>query len=136
MKDRAQLVKKKWRSNLKDNAGDNFFLNLEELSKTFTDLMIRTQTTLGKPLVNLGSTVDKWIFSASVISRMVGRILAMSILGMGLITLLAFLNGESPTLSRVLSVLLQSRLYQLFLVAAAIFNIRQILFRLRDRDSV
>lgn len=135
MKDRAQLVKKKWRSKLKDNAGDSFFLNLEELGKSFTDLMIRTQTTLGKPLVNFGSTVDKWIFAASVLTRMVGRILLATILGMGLFALATYFNGETFSFFGALSALAQNRLYQLFLVAAAVLNIRHILFRLRDRDS-
>jgi len=135
MKDRAQLVKKKWRSKLKDNAGDSFFLNLEELGKTFTDLMIRTQTTLGKPLVNLGSTVDKWIFTASVLSRMTGRIVLVTLLGIGLFSLAAYLNGETLSFFGTLSALAQNHLYQLFLVAAAVFNIRHILFRLRDRDA-
>ncbi len=134
MKDRAQLVKKKWRSKLKDNAGDNLFLNLEELGKTFTDLMIRTQTTLGKPLVNLGSTVDKWIFTASVLSRMTGRILLATLLGMGLFYLAAYFNGASLSFLGALSMLAQNRFYQLFLVAAAVLNVRHILFRLRDRD--
>jgi len=135
MKDRAQLVKKKWRSKLKDNAGDSVFLNLEELGKTFTDMMIRTQTTLGKPLVNLGSTIDKWIFTVSVLSRMAGRILLVTLLGMGLFDLVAYLNGEPLSFLGTLSALVQNHLYQLFLVAAVVFNIRHILFRLRDRDA-
>ena len=134
MKDRAQLVKKKWRSNLKDNAGDHFFLNVEELGKTFTDLMIRTQTTLGKPLVNLGSTVDKWIFSASVISRMLGRILLVTLLGLGLFGLAAYLDREPFSFFGALLALAQNGLYQAFLAAALILNIRHILFRLQDRD--
>jgi ubiquinone biosynthesis protein len=135
MKDRAGLVKKKWREKLKDNAGDNLFLNLEELGKSFTDLMIRTQTTLGKPLVNLGSTVDKWVFAASVLSRMAGRILLVSLLGMGLFTLVGYLNTQPLSFMQALTMLVQNHLYQFFLVAVAFFNIRHILFRMRDRDS-
>ena len=135
MQDRAQLVKKKWRSNLKDNAGDNLFLNLEELGKTFTDLMIRTQTTLGKPLVNLGSTVDKWIFATSVISRMAGRILLLTLLGMGLFSLVTYVHSQPLTFIGAFSAVIQNRFYQLLLAAGVIFNIRHILFRLRDRDS-
>ncbi len=134
MKDRAELVKKKWRARLKDNAGDSFFLNLEELGKTFTDLMIRTQTTLGKPLVNLGATVDKWIFSTSVLSRLAGRILVVTLFGLGLLAVSAFLQNEPLTLSSAFSALARNPLYQLFLVFAVFFNIRHILFRLRDRD--
>jgi hypothetical protein len=135
MKDRAGLVKKKWREKLKDNAGDNFFLNMEELGKTFTDLMIRTQTTLGKPLVNLGSTVDKWIFAASVLSRMTGRILLLTIVGMGLFVFSAYFAGLPISINGALTQLVQNRLYLLLLLASIFFNIRHILFRIRDQDS-
>lgn len=134
MKDRADLVKKKWRSKLKDNAGDSFFLQLEEMGKTFTDLMIRTQSALGKPLVNLGSTVNKWIFSASVLSRMAGRILVVTLLGLGLYSLAAYLSNAPFTLVSTFTALAKNHIYQLFLVFAVFFNIRHILFRLRDRD--
>ena len=136
MKDRAGLVKKKWRSKLKDNAGDNFFLQLEEMGKTFTDLMIRTQTTLGKPLVNLGSTVNKWIFTFSVLSRMAMRILVVTLLGMGLYSLVAYLSHAPFTLTSTFTALVKNPAFLLFLVFAIFFNIRHILFRLRDRDNV
>ena len=61
MKVRAVLVKRKWRRKLRDNAGDGVFLNVEDLGNTFNDLMIRAQTILSKPIVNLGSTVNKWV---------------------------------------------------------------------------
>jgi predicted unusual protein kinase regulating ubiquinone biosynthesis (AarF/ABC1/UbiB family) len=135
MKDRAELVKARWRQNLRDNAGDNFFLNVEEIGKTFNDLMIRTQTTLGRPLVNLGSTVDKWVFATSVLSRMIGRILLVTLLGMGLVNGIHYFYGGSGSFVEVLNTVLQNRLYQLFLVLALVFNVRHILLRLSDRDA-
>jgi ubiquinone biosynthesis protein len=135
MKDRAQLVKSKWRKRLRDNSGDGFFLNLEDIGKAFNDLLIRTQTTLGRPIVNLGSTVDKWVFAASVLSRMTGRILLVTILAMGIVHIGGYFTGEPLTFWMELSVVAQNKLYQLFLIAAAVFNVRHILFRLRDRDS-
>ncbi len=135
MKDRARLVKKKWREKLKDNTGDGFFLNVEELSKSFNDLMIRTQTTLGQPLVHFGSTVDKWIFAISVLSRMVGRVLLITFLGLGLVGALQLMSGLPVTLSVLFQILAQNRLYQFLLAATAILNVRHILFRLRDLDK-
>ena len=134
MKDRAELVKLKWRKKLKDNAGDNFFLNVEEIGKTFNDLMIRTQTTLGRPLVNLGSTVGKWVFSASVLSRMAGRVLLVTLLSMGLVNIGRYFWGGDLSFVSILSTVMQNRFYQLFLAFALVFNVRHILFRLRDRD--
>ena len=134
MKDRAKLVKKKWRSKLKNNAGDSFFLQMEEMGKTFTDLMIRTQTTLGKPLVNLGSTVNKWIFTVSVLSRMVGRIVVLTLIGIGLYSLVAYLNHTPFTLISAITALARNIVFLGFLAIGFTINIRHILLRLHDRD--
>ena len=135
MKDRAQLVKKKWRKKLRDNSGDQFFLNLEDLGKSLTDLMISAQTTLNRPIVSFGSTVDKWVFSIAVLSRMVGRILLVTFLAMGAIALYNSLTGQVKSFQDILGSVLQSRLYWLFLLSACILNFRHIAFRLKDRDS-
>jgi predicted unusual protein kinase regulating ubiquinone biosynthesis (AarF/ABC1/UbiB family) len=135
MKDRAQLVKLRWRERARENAGDGFFLYLEEIGKSFNDLMIRAQSMMGRPIVNLGSTVDKWIFTVSVLSRMAARIILVTILGMVLINILLYIRGEPILYFNTLGLVLQDRFYQLFLVAATIFNVRHILFRLMERDT-
>ena len=135
MKDRAELVKLKWRKRLRENSGDNLFLNLEEFGKTLDNLMLRAQTTLGRPIVNLGSTVDKWIFAASVITRMAGRILIVTALAMFVVDISLYLNGLPLTFPLVLNQVLQNQYYQLFLIAALVLNIRHILFRFKERDA-
>ncbi|PKN94082.1 MAG: hypothetical protein CVU44_06670 [Chloroflexi bacterium HGW-Chloroflexi-6] len=134
MKIRAQLVKRKWRRKLHDNAGDGVFLNIEDLGNAFNDLMIRAQTTLGRPIVSLGSTVNKWVFATSVLSRMAGRILFVTVLCMSLIGALHFLAGSPISFVGAVEQVIQNRLYQLFLLFAVVFSMRLILFRLRDRD--
>jgi ubiquinone biosynthesis protein len=135
MKIRAQLVKRKWRRRLRDNAGDGAFLNVEEFTNTFNDLMIRVQTMLSKPIVNLGSTVNKWVFAASVFSRMMGRILLVTALGMGVVWVARILSGEPVSFMNSLTEIVQNRLYQVFILAAVIFSTRLLVFRLRDRDT-
>jgi len=135
MKIRAELVKRRWRKKLRNNAGDGVFLNVEDLGNSFNDLMIRAQTTLGKPLVNLGSTVNKWVFTASVLSRMAGRVLFVSVLFMGAAGLLNFFSSETISFTSMLNQIIQNKLYLAFLIAAVIFNTRLILFRLLDRDA-
>lgn len=134
MKVRAQLVKRKWRKKLRHNAGDGVFLNIEDLGNTFNDLMIRAQTTLSKPIVNLGSTVNKWVFATSVLSRMIGRILFITLLFVGLISLAHIVKEDPVSFTVALDQLFQNKIYRVFLVAAALFSARLILFRLRDRD--
>jgi ubiquinone biosynthesis protein len=135
MKDRSELVKLKWRERFKNNAGDGIFLHLEEIGKSFNDMMIGAQTMLSKPLVNLGSTVDKGIFITSVLSRMAGRILLVTILGMVLINIALYIKGEPILYFNTLGLVLQDRLYQLFVIIALLINTRHILFRLTDRDA-
>jgi predicted unusual protein kinase regulating ubiquinone biosynthesis (AarF/ABC1/UbiB family) len=134
MKIRAQLVKRKWRSKLHDNAGDGVFLNIEDFGNAFNDLMIRAQTTLGRPIVSLGSTVNKWVFATSVLSRMAGRILFVTVVCMTLTGILHFFAGTSISFVSAVEQVIQNRLYQVFLFFAVLFSTRLILFRLRDRD--
>jgi hypothetical protein len=135
MKDLAQLVKQKWRKRLKDSAGDEFFLNVEESGKTFNDLLLRTQSVLGKPIVNLGSTINKWIFSASVLIRLAGRILFITILAVIGVRLWHAFAGESISIGMVLNLVIQNRLYQAFLIVAMVINLRHIIFRLREPEG-
>lgn len=135
MKVRAHLVKRKWRKRLKNNAGDGVFLSVEDFGNSFNDLMIRAQTILSKPIVNLGSTVNKWIFTASVLSRMGGRILIVSIAFLGIFALLHTVQGELVSFVETLKQVVQNRVYQAIIIAGLLFNSRLILTRLRDRDS-
>lgn len=134
MKIRAQLIKRKWRRQLKDNAGDGVFLKVEDLGNTFNDLMIRAQTVLSKPIVNLSSTVNKWVFAITVLSRMAGRILFVTLLGMGLVALLHIVTGDQVPFILTMNQVIQNKIYQTFLIITLIFSARLILFRLRDRD--
>lgn len=134
MKIRAQLVKRKWRRKLRANAGDGVFLNIEDFGNTFNDLMIRAQTILSKPVVSIGSTVNKWIFAISVLSRMSGRVLFITLLSMGMVGLFHILAGEPVSFTSTAGQVIGNRFYQAFLFVAAIFSARLILFRLRDRD--
>lgn len=134
MKVRAQFVKRRWRKSLRDNAGDDVFLNVEELGNTFNDIMIRVQTLLSRPIVNLGSTVNKWVFAASVLSRMAGRILLVTLILIGLQEIFYNLTGARVPFVNVLNTMLSNKFYLAFLTVTTIFSIRLIVFRLTDRD--
>jgi hypothetical protein len=134
MKIRAELVKRKWRRKLRNNAGDGVFLNIEDFGNSFNDLMIRAQSILSKPIVNLGSTVNKWVFTASVLSRMGGRVLIISGVFMGLFGIFHIFTGESVSFMATFNQVIQNKLYQILMIAGVVFNTRLILVRLRDRD--
>jgi hypothetical protein len=134
MKIRAQFVKRKWRKKLRNNSGDDVFLNVEELGNTLNDVMIRVQTILSRPIVNLGSTVNKWVFAASVWSRMGGRILFFTIVFMSLFGGFEIFSGNPFSFLGTLNDVIHNRLYQIILAVSVVFSVRLILFRLRDRD--
>jgi ubiquinone biosynthesis protein len=134
MKIRAQFVKKRWRKSLRDNAGDNIFLNIEDVENAVSDIIIRAQAILNRPVVNLGVTVNKWVFIASVISRMVGRILFVTLIATGAVDVFHQLTGTAIPLLTMLGAVVSNKFYLAFLAAAFIFNARLILFRLQDRD--
>jgi len=65
---------------------------------------------------------------------MVGRILFITLLGMGLVALMNLLTGSPVTFTLTAEQVLQNKIYQGFLFVALVFSARLILFRLRDRD--
>lgn len=138
MEDRAELIKKRWRARLRENAGDGLFLQIEEMTNSMNDIMLRAQTTLGRPVVAFGATVDKVAFTISVFSRLVARVLFVTVLAMGGVAASRSLYGTAVTLasfSDAFLTVLRSPLYQIFLVAAAVLNLRHIMFRLQESDD-
>ncbi len=135
MRYRAQFVNRRWRKRLRDNSGDNIFLNVEELGNTFNDLMIRVQSLLSRPVVNLGSTVNKWVFTVSVLSRMAARILFVTLALVGLVQIAQYWLGVPVPFLNTLGAVTSNKVYLVFLGATILFSVRLILFRLRDRDT-
>ncbi len=138
MRDRAGLIRKRWRRELRERAGAGLFLRLEELGNSFNDAVLRAQATLGRPVVQFGANVDKLAFTIGVLSRLAGRVLLVTMVGLALVAGSRSLYGTPVTLesfSSALRAVAQSPLYLLFLVSAAVLNIRHILFRLRESDD-
>lgn len=134
MKIRAQFVKRRWRRSLRDNSGDDVFLNVENVGNAVNDIMFRVQAMLSRPIVNLGSTVNKWVFAASVLSRMGGRILFATLMLVGAVEIYYGVTGVKIPFLDGLGRVASNKFYLAFLAATVIFSLRLIVFRLRDRD--
>jgi ubiquinone biosynthesis protein len=134
MKDLAQLVKQKWRQRIRDNSGDGFFLNLEEAGNTFNDLLLSMQSASDRPIVTLGSTINKGIFSASVLVRLAGRILFITVLAMLGVQLWHAAAGDSVSMGTALSAVIQNWLYQVLVAGALLLNMRHIIVRLTEPE--
>ena len=134
MKDLAQLVKQKWRERLRDNSGDGFFLNVEDAGNAFNDLLLSTQSAAGRPIVTLGSTINKGIFGASVLVRLAGRILFVTILAILGVQLWHAAAGDSVSMGMAFSAVIQNRLYQVLVLGALLLNMRHIIVRLTEPE--
>jgi ubiquinone biosynthesis protein len=135
LRDRAQLVKRKWRTNLREVAGDGIFLAVDELGQAFNDLMVRAQTSLNNPVLNFSFTVNKWAYAFSVIMRMIGRVLGVTLVAMGLAYAANTIAGHPVQFTNAFLIVTNNRLYQLLLLAIGLFGARNIFFRMRDRDT-
>ena len=134
MKDLAQLVKQKWRTQLHDNSGDGFFLNVEEAGNALNDLLLRMQSAVGRPIVTLGSTINKGIFSASVLVRLAGRVLFITLLAMLGVQLWHAAAGESVPVAMAFGAVIENQLYQVLVLGALILNLRHIIVRLTEPE--
>ena len=134
MKDRAVAIRKRWRNDIQDVAGDRLLLRVEELGSSVTNLMLRAQSVLGKPVVKFGSTIDKLIFAMTVITRMTGRIAFVTFATLTVLYVQQLMAGLPVSITASLGSLFSNQFYLAFLVLMGILNIRQIIFRLVDRD--
>jgi ubiquinone biosynthesis protein len=135
MQDLAQITKRKWRQRLRDNSGDGFYLNLEAAGEAFNDLLLNLQSAVGRPIVTLGSTINKGIFSASVLVRLAGRVLFVTLAAMLGVQLWQALAGESLSAGAAFGVVIHNRLYQLVIAAGLILNLRHIIVRLTEPET-
>ena len=97
--------------------------------------MYRTQGMLGSPLFNFSSLVGKWVFTASMIIKIISRVFLVSLLGILIITGLQLWGGHSLELLNILKILVTHRGYQIMVAILVIINTRHILFRLKDQDN-
>ena len=66
---------------------------------------------------------------------MFGRILLVTLLCVLFVNFSQFTGSQPVSVGNAISVVLQSRIYQLFILAAVVLNTRHILFRLKELDK-
>lgn len=136
MKDRAAAIRKRWRQDSKDFVGDGLLLRIEELGSSVSSLILRAQTVLGKPVVKFGSTIDKLVFSATVITRMSARIAFVTFFAMLVLAVEKLISNSPISLIGAFATLVSNPFYLAFVMFMAFLNVRQIATRLVDRDLV
>jgi ubiquinone biosynthesis protein len=135
MADRAQLARQRWQRRFQDTTPDDVFLRLEELGELADDIVFRTQHLLSTPILNFGAVIDKWVFTASVLGRMAGRVGVITAVAAVLVSLVHYFRFGTADMAHTFSILLNSLAFQLVLAGVVVLNVRHILFRLRERDA-
>ncbi len=133
-KQAKKRVIKNVENQFKRGLDDTLFLRLEEVAKTGEKLLYRTQSFLGSPMFNFSSLVGKWVFTTSMLIKLIGRVMLITLLGASVMAGIHLLRGFDLQLRNILQEVLSNRLYLILLVILLITNTRHILFRLRDQE--
>ncbi len=113
---------------------DTIFLRLEEVAKTSEKLLYRTQNFLGSPMFNFSSLVGKWVFTTSMVIKLIGRVLLITLIAAGIFAGFQILRGFELKPEFIFKEVISNRFYLILLVVLLITNTRHILFRLRDQE--
>ena len=85
-------------------------------------------------MFNFSSLVGKWVFTTSMVIKLIGRLLLITLIGVFLIAGIQFLRGFEIQLEDIFQKVVSNRFYVVLLVILLITNTRHILFRLRDQE--
>jgi predicted unusual protein kinase regulating ubiquinone biosynthesis (AarF/ABC1/UbiB family) len=132
-KDRARWAAERWRKRARDTRRD-LFLRVEELAEAGEDLMARAQQTISSPVLSFRSVIEKWVFTFSVLSRTVGRLVVITGIAVAMVVIARYVRSEPALTLDSLWTALRNRAYQVVVLAAIVLNTRDILFRLTERD--
>ncbi len=127
-------VQKNIENQFKHGLDDAVFLRLEEVAKTGEKLLYRTQTFLGSPMFNFSSLVGKWVFTASMIIKLIGRVLLVTLISVFFLAGIQIFQGFDLQPAEIIQKVLGNRFYLVLLAILLITNTRHILFRLRDQE--
>lgn len=110
------------------------FLHLEALAEAGEDLITRAQQTIASPVLSFGSVIEKWVFTFSVLSRTVGRLLEITGGIVAAVLVIKYFRSEQTQILGLLWTVLRNRAYQAIVLAVIVLSARDIAFRLTERD--
>ncbi len=120
---------------IRKGVDDTLFLRLEEASATAEKLVFRTQSLLSSPLFKFGSLIGKWVFVAFMGIRILGRLLAFTLISGLVVTGFQLAAGGAVDVDEIARLTLTNRLYQVLLGIIVLIDIRRIFFRLGDHEN-
>ena len=131
--DRERWAAKRWRRRVRGMRRDRF-LHLEALAEAGEDLITRAQQTIASPVLSFGSVIEKWVFTFSVLSRTVGRLLEITGGIVATVLVIKYFRSEQTQILGLLWTVLRNRAYQAIVLAVIVLSARDIAFRLTERD--
>ena len=134
MEHRGKLARKRWFKERRKESGDMIFLRMNNVLEAGENFVSRAQHQLSNPTLRFNLVVDKWIFTVAVLSRMLWRILLLTMLATLVVSLSRIAGNQTVFSLETLTPVFRNPFYQLITLAILILNIRHILFRLTDRE--
>jgi hypothetical protein len=132
-RDRARWARRRWQKRVRDSRR-SLVVRLDEMLRTGDDLLDRAQHSLSSPVTGFTALIDKSVFAFSVISRMLARLVVLTVVATSLVAAASYLQTGVVPVTGTLATVARSSVYQLLVAVIAALNLRHILFRLRDRD--
>ena len=134
VRDQARWARKRWRRRQR-NSRLQLALRAGDLAATAGDLLERAQQTLSSPVAEFTSMIDKSVFAFSVLTRLIGRLVAVAALGVTIVAARAYFQTGTVDVPGTVWGVLRSRLFSVVAIALVALNVRHILFRFRERDE-
>jgi predicted unusual protein kinase regulating ubiquinone biosynthesis (AarF/ABC1/UbiB family) len=134
-RDRARWARQRWGRRVREFRRD-LPLTIEELVEAGTDLVQRAQHATASPVLLFHSVVNKSAFTLGVLGRMLGRLLLITGAAVAVAALVQEVRGAGAGAFEPVLTVFRSTAYRVLVTVVVLLHVRQILFRLRDRDSV
>ncbi len=134
---RARFARRRWRQRIRGTLFYPFNL-LQSIRQAGDEFMALAQHTMSSPVLTFSAIVGKTEFAFSVLSRMVGNVLVVTALATVGVAVTHWLReGVAPVAAALdsLRTVVQSGLYQAFVLGLVVVHMRRLLLRIGDRDS-
>lgn len=108
-------------------------MRIDELPETAEDVIERARYSLSSPVAEFASLIDKGGFAMAVLGRTVWTVAVVTVAA-GAVAFAATVGHGTPSLDVALATVRDSASYRAVVAVLVLLNLRQILFRIRDRE--
>jgi ubiquinone biosynthesis protein len=129
----GRFARRRARRRLRDTVREAA-VRLEELAETAEELIERAQHTLSSPVAEFASLIAKGIFVLASLGRTAWSLAVVTAAAGAVVAAGQYIRTGSTDAATVLVSLRGNTVYAVVMIAVAVLNVRQILFRIRDRE--